>query len=136
MPDLSGQSLGPYQSLERIGQGGMATVYRAYHPPTDRYVAIKVLPDDLAEDPSFHARFEREARVVAGLQHVHILPLFDYGQEGDVTYLVMPYAAAGTLKDYLTGRPPLPDAVRLFCQLAEAVDYAHRRGVIHRDLKP
>ncbi len=137
MVDLIGANLGPYRVLEQIGRGGMATVYKAYHPATDRAVAIKVLPEQLADDPNFLARFEREARVVASLQHVHILPVFDYGQERGVTYLVMPYITGGTLKEYLQDHSlTLDEIVRLFSQIAEAVDYAHRRGVIHRDLKP
>jgi serine/threonine protein kinase/Tol biopolymer transport system component len=137
MSELIGVTLGPYRVIEKIGRGGMATVYKAYHPATDRYVAIKVLPQELVDDPSFVLRFEREAKLVASMQHVHILPTFDYRQEKGITYLVMPYVPTGTLKAYLAhGRPALSEAVRLFCQIAEAVDYAHQKGVLHRDLKP
>jgi tRNA A-37 threonylcarbamoyl transferase component Bud32 len=137
MPDLIGATLGPYRITEQIGRGGMATVFKAYHPATDRMVAVKVLPEQLADDPMFLQRFEREAHVVASLQHVHILPVFDYGQERGITYLVMPYIQTGTLKEYLhNGLPVLEETVRLFCQIAEAVDYAHRKNIIHRDLKP
>lgn len=137
MSGLIGQTLGPYRILEQIGRGGMATVYKAYHAATDRYVAIKVLPDELAQEPTFLARFEREAHVVASLQHINILPVFDYGEEHGIAYLVMPYVSTGTLKQFLqTGPPSLEQTGRLFNQIAEAVDYAHRQGVIHRDIKP
>jgi serine/threonine-protein kinase len=115
----------------------MATVYKAYDASTDRYVAIKVLPEEFASDSGFLARFEREAKVVASLQHVHILPIFNYGQEAGVTYLAMPYISTGTLQDYLEkNQPTLDEAARMFIQIAEAVDYAHKRGILHRDLKP
>ncbi|MBN1679526.1 MAG: PD40 domain-containing protein [Anaerolineae bacterium] len=137
MPELTGANLGPYRILEQIGRGGMATVFKAYHPLTDRHVAIKVLPEELAEEPGFLERFEREAKVVANLQHVHILPVFDYGEANGITYLVMPFISTGTLKSYLaTTRPDLDEVTRLFCQIADAIDYAHQKGVLHRDIKP
>ncbi|MBN1966458.1 MAG: protein kinase [Anaerolineae bacterium] len=137
MTGLAGQTLGPYLIREQIGGGGMGRVYRAYHPATDRDVAIKVLSPDLAGIPDFQARFEREARVVASLQHIHILPLFDYGQAEDLPYLVMPYISGGTLRDYLdANRPSIQEAARLFTQIADAVHYAHQHNVLHRDLKP
>jgi len=138
-----GQTLGPYRIIEQIGQGGMATVYKAYHAAMDRYVAVKVLPQQLAESAEFAGRFQQEARTIANLEHARILPVYDSGEAGDqggrggVPYLVMRYLEAGTLKDRLKdGAPPLADTDRWFTQLAEALDYAHRRGVIHRDLKP
>ncbi|MBN1284681.1 MAG: tetratricopeptide repeat protein [Anaerolineae bacterium] len=137
MSDLHGFMLGPYRIVEKIGGGGMATVYRAYHPATGREVAIKVLSEHFAAEAQFLARFTREAKVVAGLQHPHILPTLDNGQDRGLTYLVMPHIATGTLRDYLERGPlSLTEARRLFAQIAQAVDYAHRRGVIHRDLKP
>ena len=138
MADLAGMTLGPYRLMERVGRGGMATVYRAYHAAMDRYVAVKILPEELAVDPSFRARFEREARVVANLQHPHILPVFDYGEDRGISYLVMPYIPTGTLKAYLAqqGQLPLDEAARILDQLARALDYAHRQGILHRDIKP
>ncbi|MBI5960740.1 MAG: protein kinase [Chloroflexi bacterium] len=134
---LIGMTLGSYRIVEQVGRGGMATVYKAYDPATDRHVAIKVLPEEFAQDSGFLARFEREARVVASLQHVHVLPVFEYGQKEGVTYLVMPYISSGTLKEHLEKHKlDLAEAVRIFGQLGDAVDYAHRRGVVHRDLKP
>ncbi len=132
-----GQQIGPYQILNQIGQGGMATVYRAYHSAMDRYVAIKLLPRKLAESPEFTGRFRQEARTIARLEHSHILPVHDYGESEGYTYLVMRYLEAGTLKDRLQQESlALREVDRLFTQLADALDYAHAQGVIHRDLKP
>jgi serine/threonine protein kinase len=133
-----GQMLGPYRIISQVGRGGMATVYKAYQPSVDRYVAIKVLPSQLAESKEFTTRFQQEARIIARLEHPHILPVFDYGESEGVSYFVMRYMDAGTLKEkMIEGRPlPLHDIDRLFTQLAEALSYAHSRGIIHRDLKP
>jgi serine/threonine protein kinase len=133
-----GQMLGPYQIISQVGEGGMATVYKAYQPSMDRNVAIKVLPSQLAESPEFAKRFQQEARIIAKLEHPHILPVFDYGESGGTTYLVMRYLDAGTLRDRMEkGRPlPLSEIDRLFSQLADALSYAHSFGIIHRDLKP
>jgi serine/threonine protein kinase len=134
----SGQMLGPYRIISQIGKGGMANVYKAYQPSVDRYVAIKVLPSQLAESQEFATRFHQEARIIAKLEHPHILPVFDYGESDGVAYFVMRYLEAGTLKDKMeAGRPlPLKDIDRIFTQLAEALSYAHSFGIIHRDLKP
>jgi serine/threonine protein kinase len=134
----SGQTLGPYRIINQVGRGGMATVYKAYQPSVDRYVAIKVLPSQLAESKEFATRFHQEARIIAKLEHPHILPVFDYGESDGVAYFVMRYLDAGTLKDKMeAGRPlPLSDIDRIFTQLADALSYAHTHGVIHRDLKP
>jgi serine/threonine protein kinase len=133
-----GQMLGPYRIINQIGKGGMATVYKAYQASVDRYVAVKVLPSQLAESKEFAARFQQEARIIARLEHPHILPVFDYGESDGVAYFVMRYLDAGTLKDkMIEGRPlPLHDIDRIFTQLADALNYAHGRGIVHRDLKP
>ncbi len=133
-----GQMLGPYRIINQIGEGGMATVYKAYQPSMDRNVAIKVLPSKLAESSEFTQRFQQEARIIAKLEHPHILPVFDYGENNGVTYFVMRYLDAGTLREKMeTGRPlPLDEIDRLFTQLADALSYAHSNGIIHRDLKP
>jgi serine/threonine protein kinase len=133
-----GQMLGPYRIINQIGKGGMATVYKAYQASVDRYVAVKVLPSQLAESKEFAARFQQEARFIARLEHPHILPVFDYGESDGVAYFVMRYLEAGTLKDKMVeGRPlPLKDIDKIFTQLAEALSYAHGRGIVHRDLKP
>lgn len=133
-----GQMLGPYRIINQIGKGGMATVYKAYQPSVDRYVAVKVLPSQLAESKEFAARFQQEARIIAKLEHPHILPVFDYGESNGVAYFVMRYLEAGTLKDRMVaGRPlPIQEIDKLFTQLADALSYAHGHGVVHRDLKP
>ena len=118
-----GQMLGPYRIISQVGRGGMATVYKAYQPSVDRYVAIKVLPSQLAESKEFTTRFQQEARIIAKLEHPHILPVFDYGESEGVSYFVMRYMDAGTLKEkMIEGRPlPLHDIDRLFTQFAEAL---------------
>ncbi len=133
-----GQMLGPYRIISQVGRGGMANVYKAYQPSVDRYVAIKVLPSQLAESKEFATRFHQEARIIAMLEHPHILPVFDYGESDGVAYFVMRYLDAGTLRDRMeVGRPlPLNEIDRIFTQLAEALSYAHAHGVVHRDLKP
>ena len=117
--------------------GGMATVYKAYQPSMERYVALKILPSHYAEDPKFVKRFIREARTIAQLEHRNILPVYDFGEEDGVTYLAMRYLDGGTLKDILArGRPTLIDIAELLTQICAALDYAHRQGVVHRDVKP
>src|SRR5215470_16957501 len=131
-----GMTLGPYRIMEKIGRGGMATVYRAYHPALDRYVAIKVLPDFFADEPGYRERFQLEARSVARLKHPNILEVFDFGYECGVAYLVLELVDGGTLADRV-GRPmELQDVVRITEQVAAALDHAHTHGVLHRDIKP
>ena len=136
MGDLAGHNLGPYRLLDQLGAGGMATVYKAYHAAMDRYVAIKVLPHHLASDPNFRARFQQEARVIARLEHRHILPVYDAAEENGIPYLVMRYTDGGDLNNLLAGRLTFERTVELLAQVAEALGYAHRQGVIHRDVKP
>jgi len=132
-----GQMLGPYQIIGQIGKGGMATVYKAYHANMDRYVAVKVLAHQFAQSEEFLGRFQQEARLIAHLEHPHILPVYDSGESSHMPYLVMRYLEAGTLKDRLTAGALSRDEIdRLFTQLADALAYAHENGVIHRDMKP
>jgi serine/threonine protein kinase len=133
-----GKRLGTYQIVEQIGQGGMATVFKAYQPSMDRYVAIKILPSHFTEDESFVGRFTQEARTLARLEHPHILPVHDYGEQEGITYLVMRYVEAGTLKDLIAREGPmeLEEAARVLGQVGRALDYAHSQGVVHRDIKP
>ena len=134
---MLGAQLGQYQILEQVGAGTQATVYRAYHEAVDRYVAIKVIPRHFASDATFVGRFRQEAQLVARLEHPHILPVYDFGEEQGVAFIVMRYLEAGTLKDIMSERSlPLADSGHLLCQLASALDYAHRQGVVHRDIKP
>jgi putative two-component system response regulator len=131
-----GTTLGPYRVMERIGRGGMATVYRAYHPALDRYVAIKVLPEFFAEDPSYHERFQQEARSVARLKHPNILEVFDFGYQEDVAYLVLELVEGGTLSDRVGKPMDLREAIQMLEPLASALDHAHAQGILHRDIKP
>jgi len=136
MSDLTGQTLGQYRIVEPIGRGGMASVYKAYQPSLDRYVAIKVLPPYYAHEPGFAMRFTREAKAVARLDHPNVLPIYDFGQQDDLSYIVMKYVAAGTLQEMM-GRPlPLEQATQIVEQIAAALDHAHEKGLIHRDVKP
>ncbi len=136
MESLIGQTLGQYQLVEQIGQGGMATVYKAFQPSLNRFVAVKILPAYFAHEPGFAERFTREAQAIAQLDHPHILPIYDFGRHGDISYLVMKYVPAGTLRDRLN-RPLAPlEAAELLEQIASALDFAHQRGILHRDVKP
>jgi serine/threonine protein kinase len=137
MTDLVGQSLGQYQVVEEIGRGGMATVYRARQTSVGRDVAIKVLPRSLTHESNFLQRFYREVEIVAHLQHPHILSVYDFGEYEEMPYIVMAYLTGGTLADWI-GRGPMPlDTVsRVLKEMADALDYAHSKGIIHRDFKP
>jgi serine/threonine-protein kinase len=137
MEDLTGRQLGQYRVVGPIGEGGMAAVYRAYEPGLDRYVALKILPRHFTSDPQFIGRFQQEAKLIAKLQHVHILPVYDFGQEDDYTFIVMPFVQTGTLADMLDDHPlHLPDILRIVAQVGDALAYAHERGIVHRDVKP
>ncbi|HEX7541843.1 MAG TPA: serine/threonine-protein kinase, partial [Anaerolineales bacterium] len=140
--NLEGQNLGKYRILEPLGRGGMAQVYKAYHPQLDRYVAIKVLRSDLVEEVEFLARFRREARAVAALRHPHIVQIYDFDAQDDLYYMVMELLEGDTLKAYLNAlrvrseRLPLGETVRIFTDVLDGLSYAHGEGIIHRDLKP
>jgi tRNA A-37 threonylcarbamoyl transferase component Bud32 len=134
---LAGQNLGSYSLLEVIGGGGMATVYKAYQSSADRFVAVKVIRADLSRDAELRARFEREARTIARLEHPTILPIYDVGEQDGTPFLVMRYVEGGSLSDRISaGRLPLRQAVDYIAQLGEALAYAHQQGIIHRDIKP
>ncbi len=137
MAELSGLMLGQYYLGELIGRGGMASVYRARQASMDRDVAVKVMSAALSHNAEFVARFEREARVIARLQHPHILPVIDFGRSDEHIYLVMRYVEGGILSDRLRATTlSINQANRFLSQIASALEYAHQRGVIHRDLKP
>lgn len=138
MARYTGAIFGSYEILDLIAQGGMGEVYRARHRRLQgREVAVKVMPAALAADPSFLQRFEREANSVAALNHPHILPIWDYGEQDGAPYIVMPLITGGSLRDQLHGRPLPPAALlRVIGPIASALDYAHQRGIIHRDIKP
>ncbi|NWF67466.1 MAG: protein kinase [Chloroflexi bacterium] len=128
---------GAYEVLEEIGKGGMATVYRARQASVDRDVAIKVIKGGIKDDSDAVQRFQREARVIARLEHPHILPIYDFDGTHEPPYIVMRYLDGGTLKDVMKqGLLPLPEVAYLIQQVASALDYAHRQGIVHRDIKP
>src|SRR5580700_317122 len=133
----AGTKLGSFEILSAIGAGGQGEVYKARDTRLDRNVAIKVLPPELSARPELRERFEREARTVSSLNHPHICTLYDIGVQDDVRFLVMEYLEGETLADRLTKGPlPLADALRYAIEIADALDKAHRQGVVHRDLKP
>ena len=135
---MIGKTLGNYQILEELGRGGMAVVYRAYQTSLNRYVAIKVLPPQLSSNREFVKRFQLEARAAAGLRHPNIVVVHDVGHDQGIYYIVMELLEGRTLKQLIEaeGRLPLKRAARIVEQVADALDYAHRRGFIHRDVKP
>ncbi len=135
--EFIGQSLGNYEILDIIAKGGMSTVYRARQTTVGRDVAIKILPRQFTHDDTFFERFYREVEVIAGLQHPHILPVYDFGEVEDSPYIVMAYLNGGTLADIMAQGPlDLQEAGRLVEQIASALEFAHSKGIVHRDLKP
>lgn len=137
MPLAAGTRLGPYEILSPLGAGGMGEVYRARDTRLGRDVAVKVLPQHLSSNPEVRARFEREARSVSSLNHPHICTLHDIGREGDTDFLVMEMIEGETLAQRLSrGALPFHEVLRLGAQISDALDRAHRAGVVHRDLKP
>ena len=140
MTNLIGQSLGRYHILEQLGEGGMATVYKAYDTRLESDVAVKVIrTDNLAPSTVERAlkRFEREAKALAKLTHANIVKVIDYGEYEGKPYLVMPFLPGGTLKARLQGKPmPWQEAVHWLLPIARALSYAHKQGMIHRDIKP
>src|SRR3954453_12755323 len=135
MTELDNIQLGQYKLIEAIGHGGMATVYRAYQESLDRQVAVKVLLSN--RDPQFAARFKREARAVAALQHHNILPIYDYGEQNGLLYFVMQYVDTGvTLHDILGSPMDQGQALQIIGHVLNALEYAHIRGVFHCNIKP
>jgi len=139
MRDLIGHTLGHYRIVEKIGEGGMGVVYRAHDERLDREVAIKVLPEEVAQSTDRLARFEREAKAVAALSHPNILEIFDFDTEGDVTYAVTELLEGETLREHLqTSRGPMPwrRVQEIGASVANGLGAAHGKGVVHRDIKP
>src|SRR5256886_11582106 len=131
-----GMTLGAYRVIEHIGRGGMASVYRAYHPGLDRYVAIKVLPDFFADDPGYRERFQQEARSVARLRHPNILEIFDFGYDDELAYLVLELVEGGTLADRVGHPMPLREAGRLLEPPGGAPYFAHPSRIVLREAEP
>lgn len=141
--NLTGQTLGQYELRELLGVGGMGAVYRAYQAGLQREVALKILPLSLASEPGYIERFIREARMAGGLEHPHIVRIYDYGTQGDISYLVMALLRGGSLSQRISqreekgvSRPSLGEVAQMLNQMASALDYAHHEGVLHRDIKP
>ena len=133
----AGAKLSGYEVLEYIGRGGMGFVYRAKQAGLDRVVALKVLAPRLAASPEFAARFNREAKALAALSHPNIVQIHDYGQEGELYFLVMEYVDGTSLRRVLSTQRISPEtALRYVPQICDALEYAHSQGVIHRDIKP
>jgi serine/threonine protein kinase len=132
-----GDTLGPYEVVEQIGVGGMATVYKAYHAKLDRDVAVKVLHQSLTPEPNFLARFQREAQIIARLEHPNIVTVYDYSDIEGSPYLVMRFVEGRTLEQILQDGPlALPEIMRIMHAVGDALAYAHEHGVLHRDVKP
>jgi serine/threonine protein kinase len=134
---MTPKTIARYEIQSEIGRGGMATVYLAYDPSFQRKVAIKLVSVNLQENPVFRSRFEREAHLIARIEHPAIVPVYDFGEQKKQPYLVMRYMAGGSLSEKIGGQfMPLADAARIISQIAPALDAVHAQGVVHRDLKP
>jgi len=132
-----GENIGPYRIVEKLGQGGMATVFKAYHAALDRYVALKALHPAFNEDKTFASRFQREARVVARLEHPNIVPVYDYAEHENRPYLVMKFIEGDTLKARLDQGPLTAEEIsKIVDAMGAALAYAHKQGILHRDIKP
>lgn len=137
MPFAEGENIGPYRIIRQLGQGGMATVYKSYHAALDRYVALKVLHPAFYEDPTFTGRFQREARVVAKLEHPNIVPVYNFAEHEKRPYLVMKFIEGETLKARLSrGRLNAVEITQVVEAIGSALAYAHKQGILHRDIKP
>lgn len=137
MPFNNGENVGPYRVMEQLGRGGMATVYKAYHANLDRYVALKVLHPAFLEDENFLARFQREARVVAKLEHPNIVPIYDFAEHDGQPYLVMKFVEGETLKALINrGRLSVEQIWDVVDAVGAGLAYAHAQGILHRDIKP
>jgi len=136
--NLVGQTLGQYQIVELVGEGGMATIYKAWQPSLKRYVAIKVLAPRLSNESEFLKRFHQEAVAAANLKHTHIVTVYDVGVEGDYHYMAMEFIEGTSLQERLRSGQAftLDEVVDVVSQIGSALDYAHQRGFIHRDIKP
>lgn len=137
MPLQQGERIGAYKIIAPLGQGGTATVYRAFHARLNRFVAIKMIHQDYLDNPNFLTRFEREAQIIAALEHAHIVPVYDFSEHAGEPYLVMKLIEGRTLKERIVkGRLSAHEILDVMTPVAAALDYAHLQGVLHRDIKP
>lgn len=133
---LAGVNLDEYGLVEIIGSGGMSAVYRAYQEELDRNVAVKVLSSQLAESENYITRFNQEAKMAAALEHPHIVPVYDFGIHNNMMYVVMRLLNGGTLLDKLNGIMSKHETMHIITSISQALDYAHGRDIVHRDVKP
>src|SRR4030095_5933552 len=134
MSIMIGKIVGPYRIEELLGQGGMAVVYKAYHPALDRYVAIKVMADALGKERDFIERFRREARVIAKLDNIHIVPVYGFDEHNGQLYIVLKFIDGQTLRDRMKASPLSKlDILKIISAVGDGLQYAHNRGVLHID---
>jgi serine/threonine protein kinase len=137
MAFIIGETVGPYKVEAQIGQGGMATVYKAYHPMLDRHVAIKVMDSSLVKEPDFIERFKREARAIAKLDNPHIVPVYGFDEHNGQPYIVLKFIDGKTLRDRMKeSLLSKPEIFEIITAVGDGLQYAHYRGVLHRDTKP
>jgi serine/threonine-protein kinase len=134
---MGAEKFSRYELREELGQGGMATVYRAYDPMFEREVALKILNRESLNDPQVRERFERETKIIARLEHAAIVPVYDVGRDRDQLFYVMRYMTGGSLVERIQkGSLSLAEIAHILQRIGAALDYAHHKGIIHRDLKP